>query len=67
MASPNAARAVSAAAGDDPRKHDLAGELLGPEHSINLPERQAEHLRRRFLLSAPIARAVAEIHFGWAA
>lgn len=56
----NSPRAVPAVAVDDPRKHDLAGELIGPEIIPNLPERQAELPRRRFLLPAPIARPVAE-------
>lgn len=49
------------------RERDLAGERIDPEHKPSLPERQAEHLQRRFLLPAPIARTVADLHFGRAA
>lgn len=44
-----------------------AGAFDSPENGTNLPQRQAEHLSRRFHLPEPIARAVAEIHFGRAA
>ena len=61
MASPNAARAVPAAAGDDPRKHDLAGELIGSLYRLR--NRQAQHLQRRFKLPAPVALAVASLAY----
>lgn len=45
------------------RELDRAGWPITPDHSPGLQERQAEHLQRRFLLSAPIARTVAALHF----
>ena len=45
------------------REPDRAGWPITPYHSPGLHERQAEHLQRRFLLTASMARTVAALHF----
>jgi hypothetical protein len=57
----NASALLSDGALKQGREFDRAGQPITPEHKPNLLERQIEHLQRRFLLPAPIARTVAEL------
>jgi hypothetical protein len=49
------------------REIDRAGWPIDPNTNATLLEAQAGHLQRRFLLPAPLARAVAELHYRRAA
>jgi hypothetical protein len=58
---------LTAATVEQGREDDHAEGLINSHHSRRLASLQEKHLQRRYLLPAPIARAVAEIHFGRAA
>jgi hypothetical protein len=45
----------------------LRGEFDGTENIVAARERQVFLLRRRFVVSLPVARLIAELHYGAAA
>lgn len=65
-AAPEKRKPTSAKVGSLEISKSLAA-IDSSESSLNLPRLQASRLRCRFGLSWPVARLVAEIHFGRAA
>lgn len=66
MAGKAAAPLNDGAVGQGRQRH-LAGEPIGHEHQSSFWEQQAAYVERRFLLPAPIGRAVPRTPFGRAA
>jgi hypothetical protein len=54
-----------AAHGGGALRDDRAGKLINSENSPNPFTLQVSRLRRKFGLAEPVARAVAEMAFGW--